>query len=58
MKRWADWIFLKYEKREPLHTELTNQLKREFLPDVITLNDLLNKENLIDRDLLEAWGYQ
>jgi len=58
MKRWADWIFLKYEKREPLHTELTNQLKREFLPDVITLNDLLNKENLIDRDLSEAWGYQ
>ncbi len=57
IKKIHEAIFFKHQKRIPLNDDLREELKIEFRPSVVKLNDLLKEEGLIEADLLELWKY-
>ena len=58
IKKFTDFLFFKYNAREPIAPEMRNQLMNECRNEVVKLNDLLNKEGLINVDLLKLWKYE
>jgi len=57
MKKGAERMFYKQEKRPPLDELLKNKLRKEFIEDIKRLNDYLREEDLINLDLLSLWEY-
>lgn len=51
-------IMFKPGRRKNLSREDKNILKKKYRGGVVELNKYLNKERLIDFDLLEYWGYE
>ena len=53
-----DKTFFVKAKKDPLPAKKILTLKKRYLSIVISLNKYLNKEGLIDFNLLEFWGYE
>jgi hypothetical protein len=47
----------RYSEKRPLDKKLEKHLKRQFKSEIIKLNIFLNKEKLINRDLIRLWDY-
>jgi hypothetical protein len=51
-------ILFKPSKKDRLSQEEKQILKREYKDNVTSLNDYLNRKQLIDVNLMELWGYE
>ncbi len=57
LKKLVFKLFFKHEKRKPLSIEFRNKLMKEFKSEVVAFNKYVNKEGLVDKDLVKLWGY-
>ena len=56
-RRITNMITLKNPEEKSLDPKFKKQLMKRFKPKVITLNRLLQEYELINKDLIEFWGY-
>ena len=51
-------IFYTKKEKISLSDHFKNKLMVKYKPEVVKLNDLLHEYNLIEKDLVEFWGYE